>query len=264
LEKLGGLAQKMPLTFICFVICAASISGVPPFNGFFSKELIYDGALKRGLIFYIAAVLGSFFTAASFLKLGHSAFLGKLSQDYKNIKEVSLPMLFPMVTIAFLCIIFGIFNFLPLNHLIQPIMGRERLQGHDFSGFPTNIKLVVVTLVVLFGAFLNHLFGVKTKGSAIKAIDHIHYAPILSAIYDKAEKRFFDPYDLGLRITHGISKIAFWLDRKIDWLYNSLIVRLTYAITCQIRRLHTGNYSTYLVWSLLGVFLVTIFLIYSI
>ncbi|MFA6320651.1 MAG: proton-conducting transporter membrane subunit, partial [Candidatus Omnitrophota bacterium] len=36
LNKLGGIAKKMPVTFICFIIAAASISGVPPFNGFFS------------------------------------------------------------------------------------------------------------------------------------------------------------------------------------------------------------------------------------
>ncbi|MFH0790794.1 MAG: proton-conducting transporter membrane subunit, partial [Candidatus Omnitrophota bacterium] len=84
LEELGGIASKMPVTFICFIITAVSISGVPPFNGFFSKELVYDGALERGWIFYIIAVLGSFFTAASFLKLGHAVFLGKLSAENKN------------------------------------------------------------------------------------------------------------------------------------------------------------------------------------
>ena len=50
LEKLGGIGRKMPVTFICFIIAAAAISGVPPFNGFFSKELVYDGALERGWI----------------------------------------------------------------------------------------------------------------------------------------------------------------------------------------------------------------------
>jgi formate hydrogenlyase subunit 3/multisubunit Na+/H+ antiporter MnhD subunit len=47
LSKLGGLARKMPVTMSCFVIGAAAISGVPPLNGFFSKELVYDGALER-------------------------------------------------------------------------------------------------------------------------------------------------------------------------------------------------------------------------
>jgi hypothetical protein len=41
----------MPVTFTCFAITAASISGVPPFNGFFSKELVYDAALERGSYF---------------------------------------------------------------------------------------------------------------------------------------------------------------------------------------------------------------------
>ncbi|MEI7616144.1 MAG: proton-conducting transporter membrane subunit, partial [Actinomycetota bacterium] len=57
LKKLGGIGSRMPITFGVFIVAAASISGVPPFNGFFSKELIYDGALERGLIFYIIAVL---------------------------------------------------------------------------------------------------------------------------------------------------------------------------------------------------------------
>ena len=88
LAKLGGIGIKMPVTFMCFVITAVSISGVPPFNGFFSKELIYDAALERGTIFYLAAILGTFFTAASFLKLGHAAFLGKMSESNKNVREV--------------------------------------------------------------------------------------------------------------------------------------------------------------------------------
>ena len=46
LHNLGGLGRKMPVTFACFLMLALSISGVPPFNGFFSKELIFDGALK--------------------------------------------------------------------------------------------------------------------------------------------------------------------------------------------------------------------------
>jgi formate hydrogenlyase subunit 3/multisubunit Na+/H+ antiporter MnhD subunit len=53
LAKLGGLRLNMPVTFVCYLITAASISGVPPFNGFFSKELIYDAALVRGKVFYI-------------------------------------------------------------------------------------------------------------------------------------------------------------------------------------------------------------------
>ncbi|MDD5005432.1 MAG: proton-conducting transporter membrane subunit [Candidatus Omnitrophica bacterium] len=262
LEELGGIGSKMPVTFICFIITALSISGVPPFNGFFSKELVYDGALQRGNIFYIIAVLGSFFTAASFLKLGHAAFLGKLQEKNNNVREVSFSMLLPMIVIALLCIVFGVFNYLPLNKLIGPILGESRLGGHNFSGFPVNMKLVVVSVVVLIAALLNHIFAVRVKGSAIKASDHIHHAPVLSAIYDRAEKRFFDPYDIGMNITRKISKVAFLCDKAIDWIYNVLIVKLTFAFTNEIKRLHNGSYSMYLVWSLLGLFLVAAFLVH--
>ena len=60
LARLGGLWKKMPVTFACFFITALSISGVPPFNGFFSKELVYDAALERGFIFYLPQRQGHF------------------------------------------------------------------------------------------------------------------------------------------------------------------------------------------------------------
>ncbi len=263
LEKLGGLARKMPITFICFIITAASISGMPPFNGFFSKELIYDGALERGLIFYLAAIAGSFLTAASFLKLGHAAFLGKLSDENKNIREVPLGMLLPMITIAVVCVIFGIFNVLPIKILIQPILGTERIDGHNFSGWPTNMILVVITVIVLLGAYLNHLFGVKKSGSGLHASDHFRYAPVLSKIYDLAERRFFDPYDLGLKFSQLIAGISWRIDRIIDWVYDNFSVKLVYAASRQIMALSSENYSFYIAWSLLGMVLVFVmFFIY--
>ncbi|MDD2679784.1 MAG: proton-conducting transporter membrane subunit, partial [Candidatus Omnitrophica bacterium] len=251
LEKLGGLGRKMPVTFGCFLVTATAISGVWPFNGFFSKELVYDAAIERGLIFYLAAVSGSFFTAASFLKLGHAAFLGKLNNDNDKTREAHFSMLIPMVVIAALCVIFGIFNQLPLNYLIQPVLG-AKLGGHNFSGFPPNLALVLVTGIVLFLALLNHLLGAKIKGSGLHALDHIRYAPVLSKIYDLAEKRFFDPYNWGLGLVNIVSKISLGIDRLINWLSDGLAAGLAYAFSSGVRKAHTGNYSVYLAWSLAG------------
>lgn len=248
LEKLGGLAKKMPITFICFFVTAASISGVPPFNGFFSKELIYDGALERGMIFYVMALAGSFFTAASFLKLGHAAFFGKASAENKNVKEAPLAILLPMIIIASLCILFGVYNYLPLSQLIQPILGEHRLEGHHFWGFPTNMALIIATLVVLAAALLNHFWGVKKTGSGMKAVDHIHYAPGLHGIYDRAEKRFFDPYDIGLKFMGVVSRIGSVCDKAINWVYDIFSVNLALDLSRRIRQWHNGNYATYLLW----------------
>ena len=260
LEKLGGIAGKMPITFICFIITALSISGVPPFNGFFSKELVYDGALERGRIFYLAAVIGSFFTAASFLKLGHAAFLGKLDRSNNKVKEAPIAMLVPMIIIAAGCILFGVYNALPLKFLIQPILGPERLEGHNYAGFPHNTMLVMISVVVLIGALLNHIYGVRRTGRGIGAVDHIHYAPVLGWIYAKAQKGFFDPYNIGFGIINIFAGIANWFDKSIDWVYNSLIVTVTYQTTAAIRRLHNGSYKSYILWSLGGAALIVIFL----
>jgi formate hydrogenlyase subunit 3/multisubunit Na+/H+ antiporter MnhD subunit len=261
LQKLGGIGARMPVTFVCFLICAASISGVPPFNGFFSKELVYDAALERGMLFYVLAALGSFFTAASFIKLGHAAFLGKLSKEHERVTEAPLGMLVPMLSLAGLCILFGVYNSLPLNGFIGPAVGAHRLEGRHFAGWPQNFTIVLISSVVLIAALLNHWFGVKKTGSGVKAVDHIHHAPGLSWAYAMAGKGYFDPYNIGAAVTAGFARICWWVDRGVDWLYDGLAVTTARFFTERIRRIQPGNYPGYLAWSLIGMALVVLFLI---
>jgi NADH-quinone oxidoreductase subunit L len=249
LARLGGLGKRMPVTFACFIVVAASISGVPPFNGFFSKELLYDGALERGMIFYVAAALGSFLTAASFLKLGHAAFFGKPSKETENVKEAPLAMMIPMVAISLVCVVFGVWNALPLERFIQPILG-ARLEGHNFAGWPANTPIVVVTVLIILAAVLNHLYGFRKYGSGIKAVDHIHHAPGLRTVYDKAEKGYLDPYNIGMGITLAFANTAAWCDKSINWVYDSLSPKAAEACSGVIRRLHDGSYKTYMIWSI--------------
>lgn len=251
LRRLGGLAKQMPVTFACFVVAAVSISGVPPFNGFFSKELIYDAALQRGMIFYLAALIGSFFTAASFLKLGHAAFLDKSAEPKGEVKEAPMPMLISMLVLAVCCIFFGVFNHFPLSKFFQPVLG-EHAQGHTFSGFPANMLLVVVTVAVLLAALLHHIAGVKIRGSGLHAVDHIYQAPLLNNLYTYAEKKYFDLYELGVKAAYSASGILWGLDRFINWLYDRFIAGLSRGVSLALRGLHNGNYVTYIVWALIG------------
>ena len=46
--KLGGLARAMPMTFIAMAVASLAISGVPPFNGFVSKWMVYSGTRRDG------------------------------------------------------------------------------------------------------------------------------------------------------------------------------------------------------------------------
>jgi hypothetical protein len=103
---------------------------------------------------------------------------------------------------------------------------------------------------------VNHILGVRAKGSGLHALDHIRYAPGLAKIYDLAEKRFFDPYNWGLGLVSIISRISLGIDRGINWLSDGFTVRLAYGFSSGIRKMHTGNYSVYLAWSLVGMLVI--------
>jgi NADH-quinone oxidoreductase subunit L len=259
LGKLGGIGRRMPVTFGCFIVAAAAISGVPPFNGFFSKELVYDGALECHWIFYAGALLGSFLTAASFLKLGHAAFLGR-NDGLSKVKEAPLSMLVPMIVIAGGCVLFGVANTLPIDNLIVPIIGAQRAAGHHFSGAPENIFLVIMTVTVLLAAYVNHMYGVGKTGKGVGAVDHIHYAPMFHPIYERAERGFFDPYDIGMMIVQGVARLSWWIDRGNDWLYNVAAVKVTCYFSGSIRLLHNGSYATYILWTAIGAVLMCIYM----
>jgi formate hydrogenlyase subunit 3/multisubunit Na+/H+ antiporter MnhD subunit len=259
MAKLGGIGVKMPLTFACFLITAASISGVPPFNGFYSKELVYDAALERGIVFYIAAILGSFFTAASFLKLGHAVYLGKLNESNKAVKEAPAAMLIPMIVIASMCIFFGLCHVIPVD-MFKEVVGSQRTAEAEFA---PSTMLIAVTIIVLAAALLHHLFAAKVMGGAHKASEHIHISPVLQNIYVKAEKGLLDPYNIGLKAVNMMSTVLLAIDRAIDFIYEGLLVRMTGLITNAVKLAHTGSYSLYVIWSLAGVLLVILVLLRS-
>ena len=256
LKEIGGLKSKMPFTFIIFVIAAASISGFPGTNGFFSKEMVYDGALQRGTIFFLAAVLGSVLTAASFLKLGHAAYVDKRG-DVTKVKEAPMAMVIPGMILAAGCLFFGLGNVFPLREFIQPILGAG-LGGQDFSGFHFNIILVGGTVIALALAIINHYMGLKKAGNGLGAVDHVHYAPGLHQIYDAAEKRYFDPYNWAKNVGTVVAYIGWGIDRGIDFFFNKVVPFVATGISATLRSLHNGSHVTYLAWSLVGLVLVII------
>ena len=139
-------------------------------NGFFSKELIFDGALESGLIFYIIAAIGAFFTPISFLKLGHAAFFGKTGEEYENVKEAPKAMLLPMVVLAAAGVILGLLKQPLIDHVLLPMLGGH---GHgEHIGAHTNWVLVGVSAGLLLLAALDHWRGFRKTGRSVEAADH--------------------------------------------------------------------------------------------
>lgn len=106
LKEMGGLSDSMPLTYSTSLGASLAISGIPPFNGFFSKLVIILAAIK-GKFYLLAflAVVVSIITLASFMKFQKFSFFNKDQfNSGKKIKEVPFSMWFSMVVLAVLCL----------------------------------------------------------------------------------------------------------------------------------------------------------------
>lgn len=113
LKEMGGLAKSMPATSATSFIASMSISGIPPFNGFFSKLIIIIAAIMaKFYLLALLAVIVSIITLASFLKFQRYAFFNKPeNKNERNAIEVPFPMVFSMVILSILCVMLSLLAF---------------------------------------------------------------------------------------------------------------------------------------------------------
>lgn len=132
LESVSGLGKRMPFTMAMFLFGAAGISGIPPFNGFASKWMIYEAGFTGSLgIVSIIAVVVSALTLASFIKVGHSVFFGPINKEHKNIEDVPTSMKIPMGVLALGIVIFGLFPKVIVNKILIPVIKSV----YDLTGY---------------------------------------------------------------------------------------------------------------------------------
>jgi NADH-quinone oxidoreductase subunit L len=263
LKKLGGLAREMPLTAAGFAVCALAISGVWPLNGFVSKEMVFHGALETGYkIFAVAAWVGAIFTFASFLKAGHSVFLGPRSKEVPRVKESQAPIFLPILILAILCITFGVYNKLPLKTFIEPILeGHTEAGEHlDFTSHALDLfnPVAGISILCLLIALGIHFYGWKRAGKkAHLASEPIHNLPALKTLYGLSENRFFDLYEQGIKFLKNLSLILFrGIDRPIDFFYDKIVSAVGRAFTGLLQKAHNGHYANYLAWCLGGLLVI--------
>lgn len=132
LESVSGLGKRMPFTMAMFLFGAAGISGIPPFNGFASKWMIYEAGFTGSLgIVSIIAVVVSALTLASFIKVGHSVFFGPINKEHKNIEDVPTSMKIPMGVLALGIVIFGLFPKVIVNKILISVIKSV----YDLTGY---------------------------------------------------------------------------------------------------------------------------------
>ena len=263
LDRLGGLAGRMPLTFAACTVAALSISGIPPLNGFASKWMIYQGILDSGrnggglwVVWLAAAMLGSALTLASFVKLLHAAYLCKPAPEIekRNIREVGASMWIPTAVLAALCILFGVLAIpLPLRTLIFPALGSApELPGVWWAGTATGM------LVLAFGVG-GLVYALTQRGGKIRRCrtyiggEHMEEARITGEAEGPARHVEVTGVDF-YRTVESLPGAA-WMyrlaRRKVFDLYEVLTKAVFYGVEI-LRKAHSGALPSYLTWMVAG------------
>lgn len=121
LNNMMGLAHKDRFLTVAFIIGALAIAGIPPFNGFASKIIIYQSVYLFNPLLSIIAMFVSVLTLASFTKVFYSAFLGPERKDMiLNAGPVSAGMKWGMGILCVLIIMLGLFPDFVINVIVSP------------------------------------------------------------------------------------------------------------------------------------------------
>jgi NADH:ubiquinone oxidoreductase subunit 5 (subunit L)/multisubunit Na+/H+ antiporter MnhA subunit len=239
----------LPATFVCGVVAAMAISGVPPLNGFVSKWLVYNGALAAGsglaTVCLVVAVFGSALTLASFVKVLHSVFLGTRGSavPVEATGRESGWMAVAMVVLAAACVGLGVLAGPAVGRLILPAAEAVGLSatGIDTAGWALGVRggaglwdpsvvtgliligFLVGILVYLYGRALrvrvvdNFVAGEDSTSDALWHVSGTHFyetiqrLPVLGVLFGDASVGAFDVYRLAGQYGQGlVERLRAW------------------------------------------------------
>jgi proton-translocating NADH-quinone oxidoreductase chain N len=109
MDRMGGLAARMPVTGTTAAVASLSIAGLPPLAGFWSKLLIVIALWRAGQpVFAVIAILTSLVTLAYFLSLQRRVFFGKILPEWEAVKEAGPGVLVPVIVLAAITVALGV------------------------------------------------------------------------------------------------------------------------------------------------------------
>jgi len=135
MKQMGGLAARLPLTRTTCTVASASIVGIPPFSGFWSKLILVMAAIQAHF-YWIAAIIVfvSLCTLIMYLKVQRYVFLGELPENLQNARENKGSMTVAMVFLACLCVLMGLLVIVPgLRDIILEPAVRVLTDGLKYS-----------------------------------------------------------------------------------------------------------------------------------
>jgi multicomponent Na+:H+ antiporter subunit D len=109
MDRMGGIAARMPVTGGTAAVASLSVAGLPPLAGFWSKLLIVIALWKAGqVVFAVIAVLTSLVTLAYFLSLQRKVFFGTILPEWSEVREAGPGYLVPALALAAITVAIGL------------------------------------------------------------------------------------------------------------------------------------------------------------
>jgi multicomponent Na+:H+ antiporter subunit D len=257
LDRLGGLVRRLPWVMVLYMVGALSISGMPFFNGFISKNMTIFGALEAHrqwvAVMLELAVVGTFLPVA--IKLPYFAFWAK--PDNREIELTPIPanMYMAMVLSAGLCLAQGLFpgllyRLLPFPVDFTPYTAWNLLQAALLLGF-TGLGFLLMRRHIRPRPGRNLDFDAlyRLMGSALTALFSRPLAA-LDTIWSEAYRK------IGLRSLAAAARAAGVFDRSgID----TVVDGIGFAVRGAGRRatrLQTGRLQDHLAWMTIAALLI--------
>jgi NADH-quinone oxidoreductase subunit L len=255
--KMGALRQKMPITFLTFLVGALALSGVPPFSGFYSKDSILAQALSRhdfeGYLLFTVGFLVAGLTTFYIFRLFFVVFYGKEKSELpSHAHESPAVMTLPLIVLAIFSVIGGVIG---IEGIYRTMFAGEAETSAGFTATliapfnhsPLAASLGILAVVVGFlGAFA--LYAKADKDPLPEKLGGL-------AVAMKNKFYFDEIYEVTFVRAHDfIAAVMDWVDR---WLVEGLCIGLVRGGTDLtgrgLRLLQTGNLQTYTFLFVLGV-----------
>jgi NADH-quinone oxidoreductase subunit L len=264
IRKMGGLKGKMPITYWTFLAATLAISGIPPFSGFFSKDLILNKAFEHNIILYILALGGALITCFYMFRLLYLVFFGKQRLANAHPHESPSFMTIPLIVLAVLSVFGGFLNVPSLfggnSNFSSFLQSATTSLSIEEMSHSTEILLIFISLALLgFVIFLAYrTFVTKTS---IPKDDSVPMPSFGKVVYNKfyIDEIYAALFEkpLGFLSDFFFNKVENTvLDPAVDG-----IGTLTARFGTLVRKLQQGNMSFYLFTMVAGILLFIIFIL---
>lgn len=157
MRRMGGLKGVMTITYITFAISTLSISGIPPFAGFFSKDEIMMAAFENNVFLWALGALASLLTAFYMFRVLYLTFFNDFrgtEEQKKHLHESPKSMTTPLIVLAILAVVGGLIS-LPfgaswLNSFLEPVLPGIAVAEH-MPVWQQCAMMAVSTLIAFIG-----------------------------------------------------------------------------------------------------------------